>query len=284
MPPTPLRKSKSGRVFKPGQKDEVLRQHIQEISAQFPELSVSNIATIAKCSNALAHNILKKPKHDRVRLPREHSLGEADLLFISELCSSTPNSTLRSIRDSHSAAFGSTFHISSFSRLIKGRITKQVANRVDPRKLSPENCEYFLQYLHWQQSLSFEMSLKLCFFDEARIDLTSESTWYLFRNCFWRQLDRCTDTGQIHMYSQRGVRPTLLSQRRSFVQESYSLTVLTTMVDTLPLVFNIQKETGTSFTFVDFLADVLPYLSPNAIVIGDNCSFHCKGEQQFQRL
>ncbi len=80
------------------------------------------------------------------------------------------------------------------------------------------------------------------------------------------------------MWSRKGVRPTVAAYKRSFVKERFTITVMTTLGGDMPCVYKLQSETGTAFTFVDFLTEALPSIAPNSVVLGDNCTFHCKGE------
>ncbi len=85
------------------------------------------------------------------------------------------------------------------------------------------------------------------------------------------------DEGALKLWSRKGIRPTVDAYKRSFVKERFTITVMTTLIAERPCIFKIQSETGTAFTFVEFLTEALPSIAPHSVVLGDNCSFHCKG-------
>ncbi len=82
----------------------------------------------------------------------------------------------------------------------------------------------------------------------------------------------------IKVWNHKGIRPSSTAYKASFVRESFTISVITTLADTTPLVLKIQEEHGDSRSFVDFVTSALPFIFPGGVVIGDNCSFHCKGE------
>jgi len=61
------------------------------------------------------------------------------------------------------------------------------------------------------------------------------------------------------------------------VKESWTITVLTTLAHNPPIFYSITQGASNSEKFVIFMADALPFIWPGGFVVGDNCSFHCKG-------
>ncbi len=170
-----------GRPYVQGKKDPALAATIVAVKQEFPLLTQRELAVKCKCSAGFVNKVLNpSPMKSSPRNSCPHVLGPCAMSFLATRLDPTiqpPISTLRQIRDEYANATGESYHISSFSKLMK-KFSKLKGNLVDPRKWSSENVQSYLQFAHWQQTLSDSDAAKLCFFDEARVDLTRSFYFY----------------------------------------------------------------------------------------------------------
>lgn len=160
-----------GRYFRWGKKNPLLGDLIRQSKKDNPHWTITEIANQTQASVSTVHkSIYQKEKVKKKE--RQHVLGEPALHLALALISDAEQSSLTSIKQQIDSALGENFHLSSYSRLLKNRVSKRVAKRVDPRKFSEQNMEYFLKYVYWQNCLPIDDSMKLAFLDEARIDRT----------------------------------------------------------------------------------------------------------------
>jgi len=162
-------RNKQGRLFWRGQADPPLAQAVKEEKARNPMATIRQISTMTGASIGLVHKTIHKQAVARHVIQKQHSLGAPALAFA---ISNPGFSRLYELQRAYKSASGEYFHISSFSRLLSRKMTKQRAKRVDPRKFSQANTDYYLRYAHWMETLQPCEALKLAFFDEARVDLT----------------------------------------------------------------------------------------------------------------
>ncbi len=59
--------------------------------------------------------------------------------------------------------------------------------------------------------------------------------------------------------------------------ESYTFTIMTSLVIGYPLIFTFCQGASNTQHFREFVIACLPYICPQAIILGDNCSFHVQG-------
>lgn len=88
-----------------------------------------------------------------------------------------------------------------------------------------------------------------------------------------------SDAGQLVLWSKQGARPTVHAVKKSFIKESWTITLLTSLVHNPPIVFVCTPDASNAETYVDFVSDCIPFLWPGGALICDNCSFHCKGKK-----
>ncbi len=174
---TPLKVSRSGRVYRPGKIDETLRQHVLEVIDKHPDLSERAIAKLTMASPSFVHSI-RRPAPPLTPVPHKHTLNTKESrVYLTALCDSQKPESLAQIQSSFEKDFGERFDTRTFGRAMEtAQLTKQVAIKVDPRKFTEGNCDYYLRFRHWQECLTTADSLHLCFFDEAHVDKTSKLT------------------------------------------------------------------------------------------------------------
>jgi hypothetical protein len=302
--------SSRARPYIRGKKDPVLHAHIKQTLAQHPHLTLNSIADKTHASRTQVRNIKlqqsqqqqeqqqeeKQQQHNNNKKKqkniRAHTIGSEGDFFLQTICNSETPLTLPQLQQTLTQCTNQTFTKQTIrDHLRELGIVHQVAIRVDPRKLTSENINYYLHYLHWMSQLTPDQVIHLCFFDECRVDKTgifcsycAKKRSFVLQPCvgdnifIFYFLNDKIDAGAVVVWGHRGCRPTTPAYKRSFVTETFNVTVLISLSLQPPVRFTMQKEAGNSFTFVEFIRGCLEDFPQGLTVIGDNCSFHCKGE------
>jgi len=104
----------------------------------------------------------------------------------------------------------------------------------DSRKWLPENAAYYEKFLWWHAEARKKEHFHLKFFECC--------------------IDR-TNLENLIIWSPHGKRPIHECYRKDIVVESWTITVLTLLDDSYPLVYSITKDTSDGLKFVGFWCD-----------------------------
>ena len=153
-----------------GRKNEIARlgyQKIKKLSFRSSQRQIANILQVSISS------VLRFRQEDKGKIKSQRQRTILFELVRARLDNlSSPVQSISQLQDWYQGATGLRFTKQAFSRLLRKKKFRPLrANRVDPRKFTEENMNYG-EYFAWMRSLSNAEILHLCFFDEARFEIT----------------------------------------------------------------------------------------------------------------
>lgn len=293
-----------GRIYHNGSAgEEALWENIRVLHTEHPDWTGGHIAEYLRCSPGLVSKVFKRErdgevtprKHGPQQLhnPRPHTFSNFLPIFQSYLEEGTPVGKL-------AAKFygdtGETFHSSTVYKNVGKHmnLTPQVGMRVDPRKFTDENMEYYLSFLDWRMNLSLDDILGIKTFDECRVDQTS-----MFVVCCLLFVVHCLlfvvhllfsfyvhsinnthfiDLGKVKVWAVRGETPVVEGWKKSAITQSYTVTILTTLTNDPPLAYNIIEGNSNAQYHLNFFSNTAQqHIHEGDTVLGDNLNYHCYG-------
>jgi len=171
------RTNNEGRIYKNGVGDEGLWRNIVNLAGQ--KRKNCEIARELKCSPGLVTKVLKK--HTEEANPTPHKNGGNGVRphlirnYLDVVQNMVDNGTeVKHLGGKLTEEIGVTFHSSTIYRLVGKDLNKslQKGRKVDPRKYSDENVEYYLDYLYFQRNLSVDDAFGLKTYDECNVAVT----------------------------------------------------------------------------------------------------------------
>jgi len=178
---------------------------------------------------------------------------ELPLVFIEflEFIQKNPNSGLIDVRNHFQITYNREISKTATSRLLKSwRWSWKVPSHVQIAKFSPQNMEYYYHFVNW---LLEQDQTKLKFLDESHIlpkGLRKQKCLGLVNQRVWI---KASDLNQKHC----------------------SITLLSSIVNDSPFLFDIREESNSSVDFVSFVLSALSnrFINDGDIIV-DNASVH----------
>jgi len=238
---------------------------IQSKAASHPDWSQREVAKALHVSKSLINKVLRRQSAGE-RGPRKHGTGvrrcfsPITIKYMVELLSHEgkgKSNTMRDVQRILKEELGQSWGMSTLNRHLNQEHSRQKAIFEDPRKWTPNNCRLYKNFLLWRREVPVATHYRVKIFDEARVDRTH--------------------LGNLVIWSRRGQRPLRERYRRDIVVESWTITVLTVLDSSYPLIYTVTPNASNGDKFIQFLQACLPFIFPGDMVMGDNCSFHQKG-------
>ena len=164
--------------------------------------------------------------------------------------------TIRNVQELFQQEYQEVWSFSVLNKTLGKEYSKQKATFEDPRKWLPRNC-VLKNFLQWRLEIPPSLHYHVKVFDECRVNRTN--------------------LGNLVIWAQQGRRPIRERYHRDIVVESWTVTVLTVLDDTYPLVYTVTPNSSNGDHFISFIQACLPHIFPGDILFGNNCTFHTKG-------
>ena len=162
------------RVFFPGKKrTETLEKFKKFKNMNLTQQQLSLV--VGASQSTISRYLAAEKRHKFRRNPRYHSSIFPELIAaVLRNPGENPISSLNGLRLWYERITSERFSVQAFaSFLCRNNYRKLRSSFEDPRKFrSIENRLYYAHYLGWMKSLAIEDALRICFFDEARFELT----------------------------------------------------------------------------------------------------------------
>jgi hypothetical protein len=121
----------------------------------------------------------------------------------------------------------------------------------DPHKWHTNNCCLISDFVLWRVEKPVSLHYQVKVFDECHVNHT-----HLRNLVVWSKWP-------LHEWYQRDI-----------VVESWTITVLTLLNDSFPLIYSLTQDASNGDKFISFIIDCLPFIHQNDIILGNNCQFH----------
>lgn len=234
--------------------------------ASHPHWTIRKLANTLHVSPGLIIKVRQRAAIGETE-PRRHGTGakgkhfpvENIALLVEMLAVEEPGHTytIKDVQKMFTTEFGERWSISVLNKSLRQEYSRQKAIFEDPRKWSAHNCQLIENFLIWRIELPLAQHYAVKVFDECRVDRTN--------------------LGQLIIWSRRGQRPVRERYRRDVIVESWTVTILTLLDDSYPLVYTVTPKASNGDKFLSFIEACLPYIFAGDIILGDNCSFHQQG-------
>jgi hypothetical protein len=257
-----LRKINSGLWQRKGVGNALVWQAIRSKCTNHPTWLQAHVAQELHVSEGLVNKVLQQAKMGELQ-PQKHStrsqriFPEENILLMIELLSVDGKGgsyTLKDVQRIFTDKLGQKWVMLTLTSHLRQEYLQQKAVFEDPCKWLPLNCRLIEDFLVWRRKTPVKKHYQVKIFDKAQVD--------------W------TNLGNLVVWSQQGQQPLQECYRHDIVVESWTITILTVLDHSCPLIYAITSDASNGDKFIDFLLDCTLQIFSGDVILGDNCSFH----------
>jgi hypothetical protein len=237
-------------------------QAIQSKCTNHPTWSQAHVTQELHVSEGLVNKVLQQAKMGKLQ-PQKHSTGsqqifpEENILLMIELLSVNRKGgsyTLKDVQHIFADKLGQKWAMLTLTSHLGQEYSWQKAVFEDPHKWLPLNCWLIEDFLIWHHKTPVKKHYQVKIFNKAQVDQTN--------------------LGNLVVWSQQGQQPLQEHYHHDIVVESWTITILTVLDHSCPLIYAITSDASNGDKFIDFLLDCTPQIFSGDVIFSNNCSFH----------